>query len=564
MLWMLFVIVLGGYLRFWHLSSQALLDDEWHALNFVLNRSFTDVLIQQGLGANSIPVNIYSWLILHSTGWSEPLLRIPSIVSGIAALIVIPLLVHRIWGNSVACITAALLAVSPVVIFYSRITRPYAPAMFLATVSILLIFSWLNTAKRRDLLLSVICGSLAIYYHLYAVIPVGIPFVVALVAAILPKRSGFGLKEIHEKPLQHILQAAAVMIVIVGLLVVVPNVLNPWWSEGIHNVDHANRQTAITVLSLISGTNNGILMVLTLGLLLTGFARLIVHARIAGSAIILSFVIFALIMSITTQDGAHAGIQVARYGITFFPLAFITIAVALAWIGDLLRAKFIFLQSKHPLSLVAAVVWIPFLAASPLWTTYSSPNNFTSHSAYQFRYEPILWQERTPERDLTPGVSLKYELIPKFYLQSPLLASAKGIIEYPVLIGDQLNLNYYYQHFHGLPVVAGFVSNNHDIPVEPGRDFVFGGWTIDSVMSAIPDELGRKSTWHSMVDLNDNDVLRRKFKGWLVIIHRDPLDVILNRAPQDYSMSVKLVGHLTESNGNPDFFDEQIAVWMIK
>jgi hypothetical protein len=53
-------LVVGAVLRLWHWSSQLLLDDEWHALNFVFNRSLMDVFFQQGMGANSIPVNVYS------------------------------------------------------------------------------------------------------------------------------------------------------------------------------------------------------------------------------------------------------------------------------------------------------------------------------------------------------------------------------------------------------------------------------------------------------------------------------------------------------------------------
>ena len=44
------VLTVGVFLRCWAWSSQMLLDDEWHALNFVLNRSFADVLLQQGMG----------------------------------------------------------------------------------------------------------------------------------------------------------------------------------------------------------------------------------------------------------------------------------------------------------------------------------------------------------------------------------------------------------------------------------------------------------------------------------------------------------------------------------
>jgi hypothetical protein len=170
----------------------------------------------------------------------------------------------------------------------------------------------------------------------------------------------------------------------------------------------------------------------------------------------------------------------------------------------------------------------------------------------------------SPERDLTPGVSLRYDSIPKFYLQSSLLSTAKGIIEYPVLIGDQLNLYYYYQHFHRLPVVAGFASNNIYAPISPGRDYVYGDWVIDSVMGAIPKSLSDKTSWRTMVDLGNPNLLRARFKGWLLIIHRDTFGEIFNKNLNENPMSIRLAGEMIEFFGNPDYSDEKIAVWKMK
>jgi hypothetical protein len=556
-------MVVGVVLRLWHWSSQILLDDEWHTLNFVFNRSLIDVFLQQGMGANSIPVNIYSWVALHTIGWSEPVLRFPSLVAGIAALVILPTLARRIWGPSVACVLAALLAVSPVIIFYSRIMRPYAPAMLLATSSVLLTMLWLKAGRRNALLLSAFCGSLAIYYHLYTAIPVGVPLLVALAAAMKPVGRRLGLNLESKKPFSDLLMAAGIFAAIDGVLVVIPNVLNPWWSHGIHGVDRANQETAVTVLSLISGTRNPLLMTVVLGLFLAGLGVIIHRSRIIGVALVLSFSIFSLVMAITTQDGAHAGIQVVRYGITFVPLSFAAIAVALVWIGESLRSRYTIFQHRYRLILFALVAWCPFLALSPLWVTYTSPNNFTNHSAYQFRYDPIQWRQHSPERDLTPGVSMDYGSIPQLYLQSPLMATAKGIIEYPMLIGDQLNLYFYYQHFHRLPVVAGYVSDNRDTTVEPGRDFVYGDWPIDSVMGAMPELSRKKASWKTMADLRDISGLRNRYKGWLIIIHRDPLSEIFQSDSPDFPMSLKLVNDLSAALGGPVEVDDQLAVWTI-
>lgn len=562
--WLLLIFLLGTYLRLWHWPSQMMLDDEWHALNFVFNRSFFDVILQQGLGANSIPVNIYAWLVLNTTGWSEPLLRLPSMLSGIAALVVIPLLTRRIWGNFVACIMAALLAVSPVVIFYSRIMRPYAPVMLLAMSSILLTLAWLKGGKRRDILFSALCGAFAIYYHLYAAIPVGMPFIVALVATIKPVGQRLRLMLESKTPFTDICIAGSIFAIIDGVLVVIPNLLNPWWSHGIHGVDRANWQTVVTVSSLISGTRNPFLMPIIIALLLGGLVLMVRQSRTIGFAIVSSFVLFTLIMAKTTQEGAHAGIQVARYGITFLPLAFIAIAVALACLGEYLSEKYIIFQRKQLLLSVALVAWLPFLATSPLWTIYSAPNNFTNQSAYQYRYDPIKWQERSPERDLALGVSMAYSDIPQFYKQSELLKTAKGVIEYPMMIGDHFNLYYYYQHFHRLPVVAGFVSNNNYVPVEPGRDFVFGNWSIDSVMTGMPKQNRNKMSWRTMTDLNDISLLRSRYKGWALVIHRDHLSEVLLRDSYDVRMSADLVDMMIKVFGAPQFMDVQLAAWLIK
>ncbi len=561
--WLALLTMLGAFLRLWHWSSQILLDDEWHALNFVINRSFIDVLMQQGLGANSIPVNVYSWIILHTTGWSEPLLKFPSLLAGIFALVVIPVLVKRVWGQSVACVTAALLSVSPVVIFYARIMRPYAPAMLLATSSVLLTLVWLKDGKRRDLLFSALCASLAIYYHLYTAIPVGVPLIVALTAAIKQVGLRLGLTLESKSPFSDLMMAGSIMAAIDGVFVVVPNVINPWWSHGIHGVDHANMDTAVTVLSLISGTRNPVLMTLVFGLLLSGLVMIVLRSRIIGVAIVLSFILFSLIMANTTQEGAHAGIQVVRYGLTFVPLAFVAIAVALVRLGEYLKARYDMFRRKYLLVIVALAVWSPFLATSPLWTTYAAPNNFTNQSAYQYRYDPIQWQQRSPDRDLAPGDSMEYGSVPQFYLQSPLLAAAKGVIEYPMLMGDNWNFYYYYQHFHRLPVVAGYAPNNMNAPVEPGRDYVFGDWPIDSVMGAMPEPFRKKLSWNTMVDLSEAGDLRSRLKGWIVIIHRDPKRELFSDLP-DGQMSQQMVEVMLNAFGRPRFLDDQIAVWMIE
>jgi hypothetical protein len=551
-----FLFLVGVGLRLWGWFSQMLLDDEWHALNFVFNRSLGQVALQQGLGANSIPVNLYTWIVLHSTGWSEPMLRLPSLLAGIAALIVVPVMVRRVWGDAVALVTAALLAISPVVIFYSRIARPYAPVMLLGSASVLFTLVWLKEGKRRDIVLSSVCGSFAIYYHLYAAIPVFAPLAVAVVAVAIPR---LGLAVTSERAVSDLTVAVGILGVLVGVLVVLPNVTNPWWAD-VHGVDHATWQTAHTTLSLVAGTRHAMLETLTLALMLSGFFLIFGESKTVGLALAAPFFLFFLAMENTTQEGAHAAIQVARYGITFLPLSFIAIAMTAVKVGNLIR-HISDRWGAYVVRIAAVSVWLPYLATSPLWVTYAYPNNFTNHSAFQYNYEPIRWEDRSPERELRPGVSMRYADIPRFYFDRSL--QAKGIIEYPVMVGDQFNVYFYYQHFHRLPVMGGFLSSQVFEEYQPGGDFIVGSSPIDYVMSAIP-KFGGRPAWRAMVDLNDTERLTSQFAGWLIVVHWNPLFDLNQDISPELPLTTEAAHTLTKRLGSPIFKDARVAVWQLR
>lgn len=572
----LFVFVcMGVVLRLWNWSSQILLDDEWHAINFVSGRSFGEVLYQQGMGANSIPVNIYAWLVLHTVGWSEPVLRLPSMLCGVAALVLIPLLVRRIWGEAVALVCGALLAVSPVVIFYCRNIRPYSPAMLFGTLSVLLTLLWFQDGRRRSLLASALCGSMAIYWHLYTAIPVGLPLVVAAVAALPVVGTRLGLTVASRHPIADVLLAGSLLIAIDGLLVVAPNVLNPWWaSGGIHNMDRATWQTAVTVMGLLAGSGWFWLKYLFAGLVVAGLILTVRESRIRGVAVALPFLLFTTVMAITTQDGSHAGIQAVRYGITFAPLSFIMVAVAVVTFGEALRRRFeVFATARWLTPACALILWAPFVITSPLWTIYRLPNNFTNHSGYQYRYDAIEWSH-SPERDLAPGISIPYNEIPLIYRQPGLRQQYHGIIEYPMPIGDHLNPYFYYQHFHHLPVVAGFLARDDSDRYPQRGEWVYADKMVDYVVSGVPSELLRKATsWRNMVDLEDVARIKKQYSGWLIILHRNPVREIQEHIPEDATrfygspdlpLTPMAGEYLTGIFGSPMMQTSHVAVWVVR
>ena len=83
-------VLLGAVLRLHGIRDQLLLSDEWHAPHAAALASAWQLLGLVTLGATSIPLNVYTRLVLDGPGWSELALRLPALVPGLAALIVFP------------------------------------------------------------------------------------------------------------------------------------------------------------------------------------------------------------------------------------------------------------------------------------------------------------------------------------------------------------------------------------------------------------------------------------------------------------------------------------------
>ena len=119
-------LIVGIILRFYMLSGQILLDDEWHGIDYAIGNSFSYLLTHSGQGATCIPLNLYRRFLLQTVGWSELLLRLPAIIAGVLSLVIFPVLVKKIFSLRVTIVFAFLVAVSPFLIFYSRVSRPYS------------------------------------------------------------------------------------------------------------------------------------------------------------------------------------------------------------------------------------------------------------------------------------------------------------------------------------------------------------------------------------------------------------------------------------------------------
>ena len=544
---------LGIFLRLFALPGQVLVDDEWHSLNFVLGKSFFSVLTTHGLGANCIPQNAIHWLLLHTVGWSETTLYLPSVLCGIAGLLVFPRLVERIARRKIAGTFAWLFAISPCVIFYSRIVRPYSMVIFFGFLSLLCLASWLQKGRRGDLLGYALSGFAAIYFHLYAALPVLSPLVVLFMTSLV--RPQF----FREAPWITRRRMAATGLLL-GLLLLgflgPVHWVNPWWLRVLAR-DRVTPHGLWEFLSLLAGTRFAWLKLAFASLAAWGLLRLIRQEPRVGLLFASVWAACFLLLAIGSQDGMHAAIQIARYNIVLFPVALSLVAIAIDEIAIRLPVH---------LRPVPAVLAVAALAAGgPLGRTARLPNNFMHHSAFQDSYAAFDWNW-SRMRALTPLPQMPASRIPPLYAAIAADPGVRGIIEYPMFIGDPLNFHYFYQHFHRKSVAAGYVPDFPFPPLPSRDDYVVQDTPIDYVFSrARALGLEKQMRFANLLPITDPARLRRNHSGWLLIVHRDLLRETLGIQLENgnFLAPILLPVSLEAAWGKPAFADSQILAWRI-
>lgn len=155
-------------LRLWNLNHQLLMGDEFHAIRAALDWDFLRIFTTYRLSDNSIPLTAgYRLLTELGVALSETVLRLPSVVSGLALLVALPRFARRELGRHVALIAALLVAISPSLVYYSRIARPYAVITVLCFVAVAAFWKrWERGGRWWWGLVYSVAGAAAIWFHL--------------------------------------------------------------------------------------------------------------------------------------------------------------------------------------------------------------------------------------------------------------------------------------------------------------------------------------------------------------------------------------------------------------
>ncbi len=191
------ITALGAALRFLSLDIQSYHHDEAITALRVLPGSFSDMLHAVKVSESNPPLYyVLSWGWAKEFGTGEVGLRSLTALFGAATVPVGYLVGRQLASRRVGLLLAALLAVNPMLIWYSQEARSYALLVFFGALSLLFFARALNTARGRDLAFWALASALALCSHYFAVFPVAIEALWLLLAlwwrwrAVLPALGG--------------------------------------------------------------------------------------------------------------------------------------------------------------------------------------------------------------------------------------------------------------------------------------------------------------------------------------------------------------------------------------
>jgi hypothetical protein len=165
-LWLIPPFLVGTLLRLWNLHNQILGDDELHLVRTALTQPVGTILTTYQKVDACIPLSaLYRGLVESGLRLTELNVRLPALLSGLALLVIAPLWADRRLGRGTAIAFAWLLAVSPGLVLYSRIARPYMPAVLLSFGAAVAFEAWWRSGGWQRGAAYAVLAALAFWFH---------------------------------------------------------------------------------------------------------------------------------------------------------------------------------------------------------------------------------------------------------------------------------------------------------------------------------------------------------------------------------------------------------------
>jgi hypothetical protein len=179
------LVALGAALRFATLGVQSYHHDEIVTASRVLRVGFGHAMDAVGFSESAPPLYYaLAWVWTQVTGTGPWGLRSLSAVAGVATIPVAFLVGRELRGPRTGFLAAALVAVNPMLIWYSQEARAYALLAFFCALSLLYCVRALRPEEggedKRNLVLWGVFSALALATHYFAVFPLAAEVILLL------------------------------------------------------------------------------------------------------------------------------------------------------------------------------------------------------------------------------------------------------------------------------------------------------------------------------------------------------------------------------------------------
>jgi mannosyltransferase len=174
------LLVLGAALRLSTLGLQSFWYDEAFTPVHVLHHGLAATMRSVAHTENSPPLwYLIAWLDVRVLGDGAVALRLPSALAGIATIAVAWPIGEELGGRLCALLSALLVAVNPLFVWYSQEARAYSLFVLACALALLCFLRARRLRSGRAMAAFALSGALALLTHYFAV------FLVAPMAALL-------------------------------------------------------------------------------------------------------------------------------------------------------------------------------------------------------------------------------------------------------------------------------------------------------------------------------------------------------------------------------------------
>lgn len=433
-------LVVGCVLRLTGLRAQVLTDDELHSVGAVLAMSPGEILRSWTYdGADyCVPLSaLYRVLIDQGVVLGDLAFRAPSLLAGLLALVLMPSLLAPRIGERAAIWMAWLLAVSPMLVLYSRIARPYMLVALLVFLAVLSFDAWLRTRSREAALAYVLLASISTYLHLGAGPLVVAPFAYAGFEAA--RRGRAGMHELRSIAILGLVAAAAIALPLLPAL------------DSLVELARIRRDgqlppiaTWLEVVLLQAGTSSRVLGFALLALVLRGAWVLRRREPSLFALIATVTCLHVALLLLLSPDRMQEALVLSRYLLFLLPFGLALVALAAADGWELVSGATI--RSFYVAAVAGFAVLL--LATGPLLRADYRSSAFT-HTPSFLRF--------TEDPDWIPG-----EKVPSFYHELYALGDDTVIVEHPWMRQSSHALAAYQNVHRKRVLLSGVVAGLHD------------------------------------------------------------------------------------------------------